>query len=144
MPVPPITQNSVGLDLTARMQLTTTVAASPAGASETIIATLTLNPGPAACSIQSGIMLNGWAAYTLGSTPTSCQLRIRQTNVAGTVVADTGAMTGGHNTAGFLVADDVNGFDSGAGAAVYVLTLTVAGAGSASAVSKLYLLATLI
>lgn len=132
-----IESNIATVDLGARFKVTTTVGASPSGASETIIGTLTFTDFGFA-GVTQGVQVHGWAAYTLGSTPTSCQLRIRQTNISGTVIADTGAMTGGHNTAGFLVADDVNGFDSGAGVGVYVLTLTVAGAGSASTVSKLY------
>jgi hypothetical protein len=143
MPPATIESNIATADLGARFKATTTVGASPAGASETVIGTLTIADFGFA-AVTQGVIVNGWAAYTLGSTPSSCQLRIRQTNIGGTVVGNTGAMTGGHNTAGFLVADDVNGFDSGAGVGVYVLTLTVAGAGSASTVSALYLTAIII
>jgi hypothetical protein len=143
MPVP-IEQSSAGVDLSVRRAIkTVSGGTSPSGASETIIATLTI-PNFGNIPIVTGVELNGWAAYTLGSTPTSCQLQIRQTNVSGAVVGNTGAMTGGHNTAGFLVSDDVNGFDAGAGVATYVLTLTVAGAGSASTVSTCFLGATLL
>lgn len=129
-------------DLSPRMVFSTTVVASPAGASETIIASVTI---PSALLVATGVVLNGWAAYTIGATPTSAQLRIRQTSVAGTIKADTGAMTGGHNTAGFLVADDVNGVDTApADAQIYKLTLTVAGGSSASTVSAVFLQATVI
>lgn len=129
-------------DLSSRFVFSTAVVASPSGASETIIGSVTI---PSGITINTGVWVQGWAAYTLGSTPSSCQLRIRQTSVAGTVVADTGAMTGGHNTAGFLVADDVNGLDTAAAdAQIYKLTLTVAGAGSASTVSKLIVAAVII
>lgn len=138
----PTQQSARFLDLSPRMVTSAAVVASPAGASETIIASITL---PSGLNVNSTVILNGWAAYTLGSTPTSCQLRIRQTSVAGTVKADTGAMTGGHNTAGFLVADDVNGLDAApADAQIYKLTLTVAGAGSASTVSAVFLQATVV
>ena len=126
-------------DLTSRFVFSTTVVASPSGASEAIIGSVQL---PSGLTVNSGVIIGGWAAYTLGSTPTSCQLRVRQTNISGTVVADTGAMTAGHTTAASLAADDVNGVDTApADAQIYKLTLTVAGAGSASTVSKLLLFA---
>lgn len=137
-----VQQSARFTDLSPRFVFSSTVVASPAGASETIIASVAI---PSGIVVNAGVILNGWAAYTLGSTPTSCQLQIRQTNVSGTVKANTGAMTGGHNTAGFLVADDVNGFDTAPGdGQVYKLTLTVAGAGSASTVSAVYLAATVV
>ena len=126
-------------DLSPRIVFSTTVVASPAGAAETIIGSIQLSSG---LTLNQGVLIGGWAAYTLGSTPTSCQLRVRQTSVAGTVVADTGAMTAGHTTAASLAADDVNGVDTAAAdAQIYKLTLTVAGAGSASTVSKILLFA---
>lgn len=143
MPTEPIRGTNLPLDLTPRIQVSTTVVASPAAAAETIIGSLTLaNFG--AITVVSGVLVNGWAAYTTGTAAASCQLRVRRSNVTGTVVADTGAMTGGHNSAGLLVGDDVNGFDSGAGVAVYVLTLQVASATAASTVSAVYLQATVI
>lgn len=138
----PIRYDSQGLDLSKRVQVYNTVDASPAAASETIIATLTLT-GFADTPIVSGIALSGWAAFTVGTSGTAVRLRIRQTNVAGTVKADTGALTGGIAAAA-LVAQDVEGFDSGAGVGVYVLTLTVTGGAAASTVSALKLQAILI
>jgi hypothetical protein len=70
-------------------------------------------------------------------------MRIRQTSVAGTVKADTGALTGGI-AAGNLVAQDVEGLDAGAGVAVYVLTLTIGSGAAASTVSALKLQAILV
>ena len=137
-----VQQSARFTDLSPRFVFSSTVVASPSGASETIIASVTI---PSGLVVNQGVILNGWAAYTIGATPTSCQLRIRQTSVAGTVKADTGAMTGGHNTAAFLVADDVNGFDTApADAQIYKLTLTVAGGSSASTVSAVYLAATVV
>lgn len=141
MPVP-IRYDSQGMDLSKRVQVYTTVDASPSAASETVIATLTL-AGFADTPIVSGIALSGWAAFTVGTSGTAVRLRIRQTSVGGTVKADTGALTGGIAAAA-LVAQDVEGFDSGAGVGVYVLTLTVTAGAAASTVSALKLQATLI
>ena len=139
MPVP-IRYDSQALDLTKRVQVYKTVDASPAAASETIIATLTLT-GFADTAVLSGVLLNAWAAYTVGTSGTAVTLRIRQTNVSGTVVATTGAMT---KTAASLYADDVNGFDAGAGVGVYVFTMQVTSGAAASTVSALLIQATII
>lgn len=142
MPVP-IRFDSINLDQTIRNQITTTVAASPSGSSETVIATLTLNRF-SDIAVVSGILVQGWAAYTVGTSGASVQFRIRQTNVSGTVVANTGAMTGSQHGAGILTSDDVQGFDSGAGVGVYVMTMTVGSGAAASTVSSLVLQATII
>lgn len=139
MPVP-IRYDSQALDLTKRVQVYKTVDASPAAAAETIIGTLTLT-GFADTAVSSGVLLSGWAAYTVGTSGTAVTLRIRQTNVSGTVVASSGAMT---KTAASLYADDVNGFDSGAGVGVYVLTMQVTSGAAASTVSALLIQATII
>ena len=136
----PIRYDSQFLDLTKRVQVYKTVDASPAAASETIIATLTLS-GFADTAVLSGVLLNAWAAYTVGTSGTAVTLRIRQTNVSGTVVATTGAMT---KTAASLYADDVNGFDAGAGVGVYVFTMQVTSGAAASTVSALLIQATII
>ena len=141
MPVP-IRYDSQGLDLSKRLQVYTTVDASPALAAETVIATLTL-AGFADTPVVSGISLSGWAAFTVGTSGTAVRLRIRQTSVGGTVKADTGALTGGI-AAGNLVAQDVEGFDSGAGVGVYVLTLQVTAGAAPSTVSALKLTAILV
>lgn len=136
----PIRYDSQFLDLTKRVQVYKTVDASPAAASETIIATLTLS-GFADTAVLSGVLLNAWAAYTVGTSGTAVTLRIRQTNGSGTVVATTGAMT---KTAASLYADDVNGFDAGAGVGVYVFTMQVTSGAAASTVSALLIQATII
>jgi len=133
----PIRQSALFLDHTPRIAVTTTVVASPTAATETIIASLTV-PNFGDVSVVSGIDLSAWAAFTVGGSGTAVRLRIRQTNVAGTVVADTGALTGGVAAAA-LLAQDVAGFDSGAGVGVYVLTLTVTAAASGSTVSAVKL-----
>ena len=138
----PISYDSQRLDLSKRIQVYTTVDASPAAGAETIIATLVL-AGFADTALISGVELSGWAAFTVGTSGVSARMRIRQTNVSGTVKADTGALTGGI-AAGNLVAQDVEGFDAGAGVGTYVLTLTIGSGAAASTVSALKLRAVLI
>jgi hypothetical protein len=136
MPVA-ISTTSPEIDLSQRAGATTTVVASPALAAETIIASLTLNTDEA---IVSGIMLRGFAAFTVGTSGSAATLRIRRTNVSGTVVATTGALTGGI-AAGNLVAETILGFDTGAAQTgqVYVLTLQITAGGAASTVSAVEL-----
>ena len=141
MPVP-IHDDSQGIDFSKRVQVYATVDASPAAATETVIATLTL-AGFSDTPIQAGVFLFGWAAYTVGGSGASVQFRIRQTNVSGTVKANTGALTGSQHGAGILSADDVNGWDT-APVATYVLTMQVASAVAASTVSALVLGAILV
>lgn len=140
MPVEPIARSILGVDLSARFPVTTTVVASPAAAAETIIASLTV-AGFANIAVVSGIQLTGWAAYTVGTNGTAVTFRLRQTNVAGTVVATTGALT---KTAASLYADDITGTDVGAGVGVYVLTMQVTAGSAASTVSALSLSAVVV
>lgn len=139
MPVP-ISRNAQGDDLQARFPSTTTVGASPAGSAETVIGTLVI-PSFGDTQILSGVSLTGWAAYTVGTSGTAVTLRVRQTNVAGTVVASTGALT---RAAASLNADDVQGVDATPGVGTYVLTMTVTAGAAASTVSALLLRAIVI
>lgn len=141
MPVP-IKADSINLNQLARDAIYTTVDASPSAATETVIATLAI-PSFADIPVISGIRVSGWAALTVGTSGVSIRLRIRQTNVSGTVKADTGVLTGGI-AAGNLVAQDVEGFDSGAGVGTYVLTLTIGSGAATSTVSALVLEARII
>lgn len=120
-------------DLTQRFVATNAVVASPALAAETVIAQLAVTEPE---QILAGVQVDGWAAFTVGATGASARLRIRRTNLAGAVVADTGALTGGVAAAA-LLAQDIAGLDAAPvpTPAVYVLTLTIAGATGASAVS---------
>lgn len=136
----PIHNNVQGEDLTLRFPSTTTVVASPAAAAETIIASLAI-PSFGDTTIISGVVLTGWAAYTVGTSGTAVTLRIRETNVSGTVVASTGALT---RAATNLAADDVNGVDATPGVATYVLTMQVTGGAAASTVSAVLLLAVVV
>jgi len=130
MSVDPIRYAGNQVDLASRFAFSTTVAASPAAAAETIICQVSSPPG---FRSAEAILLDGWAAFTVGTNGTAVRLRIRQTNVAGTVIADSGALTGGIAAAA-LVAQDVAGADTGT-VAVYVLTLQVTAGSAASTVS---------
>ena len=143
MPVEPIHSTLLGVDLTPRVAVTTAITGSPAAASETIIATLNI-ANYANIAVLSGVIVEGWAAYTVGTSGASVQFRIRQTNVAGNVVVNSGALTGSQHGAGILSADDIAGFDSGAGVATYVLTMTVASGAATSTVSAVFLKATIL
>lgn len=136
----PITSNVIHEDLTGRFPYSTTVVASPALAAETIIASLAV-PAFGDTAIQTAVIVTGWAAYTVGTSGTAVTLRLRQTNVAGTVVATTGALS---KTAASLYADDVNGVDATPGVGVYVLTMQVTAGAAASTVSAVLLSAIVI
>lgn len=135
-----ITRSGAGVDLSPRYVRSSTVAASPAAATETTIATLTL---PSNVVQAVGIEVTGWAAFTVGTNGVSTNLRIRQTNTSGTIIAATGAVTA---TAANLVTLSVHGLDT-AGVIpgqVYVLTLTVGSGSAASTVSAVYLRALIV
>lgn len=140
MPANPTRLSALGLDLTPRVFRTTTVAASPTDATETIIASLTITQD---LEIGAGILLFGWGAYTVGANGVSCNLKVRRTNASGTTVAATGAVT---RVAANLAANTVIGFDTGiaSAGAVYVLTATLASATAASTFSGVALTAIVI
>lgn len=138
----PVRLTSDEVDFSQRFQTTAAITGSPAAAAETIVATLNLNTDLA---ITTGVQLWGYAAYTVGATGTAIRLRIRRTNVSGTVVADSGAVTGGVAAAA-LRGDDIQAFDTGAvsPAQTYVLTLQVTGGSGASTVSATQLAALIV
>ena len=140
MPTPPIQFSAAGLDLSPRFFRTDTVAASPSAATETTIATLTIG---SQLAVVSGILLFGYAAYTVGTAGVSVNLKIRQTDTSGTTIKATGATTA---TAANLGSMDLQGFDTAATlpGQVYVLTMTVASANAASTVSAAALYALVI
>lgn len=132
----PIRNNILFTDLSARFQTTQTVQGSPIAASaETIIATLAI-AGFGDTSIVSGVQFDGWAAFTVGTSGTAATLRIRQTNVAGTVVATSGALT---VVAANLVQESVMGFDATPGVATYVMTLQITGGAANTTISAVAL-----
>jgi len=137
-----IVTSALGLDLSPRVIQSVTVAASPSAATETTICTI---PIPAAASQASGILLFGFAAFTVGTSGASANLKIRQTGTSGATIAATGATTGGI-TAGNLVDMNVQGFDT-AGVLpgqVYVLTLTIGSGAAPSTVSAASLVALVV
>lgn len=131
----PINHNIIFDDLSARFVGTSTIAASPAAGSETVIATLTI-PSFGDISQTSGIRLQGFAAVTIGTNGVSANLRIRQTDVNGSVVIATGALT---VVAGNLYAPSILGFDAAPGIKAYALTLTIGSGSASSTVSALHL-----
>lgn len=141
-PAEAIRINGLAIDLSGRFVQSTTVAASPALAAETTICTITL---PSNAAQASGIQLWGFAAFTVGTTGSAVNLRIRQTSTAGTLISSTGAVTAGVAAAA-LMAKNVQGFDT-AGTLpgqVYVLTLQVTGGTAASTVSAAQLTALIV
>lgn len=136
----PIKSNVIFEDLSARFQSTQTVAASPSAGTETTIATLTLaNFNDIA--LVSGIRLEGWAAFTVGTNGVTANLKIRQTSSSGTTVVASGATT---VTAANLLEMSVKGLDAIPGVGVYVLTLLIGSGSAASTVSACDLRAILI
>ena len=121
--------------MTPRIGVSTVVVASPALAAETVIGSLTIADFED-LSVMSGVELTGWCSVTTGTSGVSLQLRIRQTDVSGTVVADSGATD---SSAGTVNVRDVLGFDSGAGVGTYALTLQVASGAAESTVAAVYL-----
>ena len=141
MTIPAVIASAAGLDLSGRYQFSKIVAASPALAAETVIATLT-TPDLGGLSVNQGIYVMGWAAYTVGTSGTAVNLRLRETGTSGSIIAATGALT---KTAAQLYADDVNGLDTaGAGQQVYVLTMQVTSGAAASTVTAVLLTAIII
>lgn len=142
MPSIPIRLASSELDLSQRVVDSTTVVASPAAAAETIICSLTI-PDFNVLAVTQRVYLMGWAAFTVGTNGTAVTFKIRQTNVSGTTIVSTGALTGGV-AATNLMAQDISGSDATPGAAVYVLTMQVTGGSAASTVSATQLLALVV
>lgn len=136
----PIRESVTFEDLSTRLLRYGTVDASPAAAAETVIATLTI-PNFGDLAVVSGIQLRGWLAFTVGTAGVSATLRIRQTNVSGTVVKSSGATT---VTAANLLEMSVSGFDVTPGVSAYALTLTVGSASAASTVSAVELSAIVV
>lgn len=138
----PFRLDSVGIDLSNRLQSYQTVDASPSAGSETIIATLSLS-NFSEMQLAKGVLLMGWAAFTVGTSGANANLKIRQTNVSGSTKAASGATTAGIAAAA-LATLDCSGFDSGAGVGTYVLTLTIGSGAATSTVSACQITAFLI
>lgn len=137
-----IRSDSGGYDLHNRFVFSTAVVASPAAAAETIIAQLTVAEPE---QVISGIWLGGFAAFTVGTSGTAVQLRIRRTSVGGALVVATGALTAGI-VAAALGAQDVEGVDTGPTlpGQIYCLTMQVTAGAATSTVSAVSLKAIVI
>ncbi len=111
--------------------------ASPAAATETIIASLTINQDIA---VDTGVLLWGWAAFTAGTNAVGGQLKLRRTDASGSTVKDSGAVT---VVATKLYAPEIVGFDAFQAQVgqVYVLTLTCASGSAETTVSAVSLIA---
>ena len=133
MPAVPIAESAGGIDLQPRVPVSTKVVASPTAATEVIIAQITLTGDVA---VLRSVIVRGFAAFTVGTAGTAVRLRIRKDSVSGTVVGDSGALTGGV-AAGNLLVENVVGVDASPSntGQVYALTLQVTSATAGSTVS---------
>lgn len=138
----PITASVAGIDLTDRFIENHTVAASPALAAITTVATLTWNP-QSNPTVVKGAFLSCEAALTVGTSGVSILAQIRRTNNTGTVIATTGALTA---TAGNLYSVSCQGIDAVAFSPgqAWVFCLTIASGAAASTVSSVALWATIV
>lgn len=142
MPLP-IQESAANLDLSPRVFKSTAVAASPADATETTVCTLTCTGDIA---VVSGILVIGFAAFTVGTAGVSVNAKIRRTDTSGTTVVATGVTNEGVTAATQLGTRLVLGYDTGPTmpGQVYVLTLTVGSANATSTVSAASLIAVVI
>lgn len=133
MPPVPIRVDGAGVDLSGRLFVSTTVAASPAAAAETVVATVTVSPNLSVTKVQ----LTATLAWTVGASGTAVTLKLRQTDASGTTLYTTGATTA---TAGNLDSKTVAAVDTAPGSGqIYAVTMTVANGAAASTVSAVTL-----
>ncbi len=135
----PINVSAARVDLSTRIAVSTTVAASPAAGTETVIATITGLNFPSIVQ-QVGVIVQGWCAFTVGTNGVTAQLRIYDTSAAtGELIADTGVTTQAV-TATKLTTASVAGLDVEGDQTAYCLTLTIGSGSAASTVSAVQLL----
>ncbi len=139
----PIQESATNLDLSPRIVNSTTIVGSPADNTETIVASITCGGDIA---LIAGVVVFGWVAFTVGTSGTAVNLRIRRTDVNGSTRAATGAVNEGVTAATQLATRQIMAYDTGAvfPNQVYVATLTVTGGAAASTVSAVQLTAFLI
>lgn len=133
-------QSANTLDLGPRVISSSTVVGSPGAATEAIACQIVGIDNQ--LSVSVGVFLSAVVSFTVGTSGTAVRVRIRQgtTAGAGTVIADTGALTGGVAAAA-LLSQDIQGFDTaasgGAGVAStsYHVSLQVTGGAATSTVS---------
>lgn len=128
------------IDLSPRVARTATVVASPADNTETIIASVTVNRNVQAVL---GVLIIAQAAYTVGTSGTSVNLKIRKTDASGSTLYATGAVDIAATKLGdgCLIAVDTSPTLPGQ---VYVLTMTVASGAATSTVSATQIFALVI
>src|SRR6266496_3446213 len=117
----PIQVAGVSVDLSGRWFENHTVVASPAAAAETIICSLTL---PKDLTIAKGVFLEAFAAFTVGTSGTNGNLRIRQTDASGTIIYASGGVTMAAASLQNLGGQGLDAAPSLTGQ-VYVVTLTI-------------------
>jgi len=135
----PITQ--AVQEIGRRVAASSSIVGSPATNAETVVCQIT--GIDAQLPVMTGVYLSGVVSFTVGTSGTAITVRIRTgtTAGAGTVVATSGALTGGV-AAGNLLSQDLQGFDTtsigGAapGTTSYCLTLQVTGGAATSTVSQ--------
>lgn len=137
----PIRVDGASVDLSQRIEKSTTVAASPALAAETVVCTITCAQDIA---VVEGACLWAWVALTVGTDGTDVTVKIRRTGTSGTTLASTGILSA--PAAAELVAFSLSTFDTGPTlpGQVYVVTVTVANASAASTVSGASLVALIV
>jgi hypothetical protein len=138
--VSPIQIGAAGLDLSGRWFESHAVAASPAGAAETTICTVSV---PRGLTVAKGVFLTAVAAFTVGTSGTAGNLRIRQTDTSGTVIYSTGGVTMAAASLQNLTAQGIDQSPAATGQ-VYVVTLTVTAGAAASTVSAVSLFAIVV
>jgi hypothetical protein len=137
----PIRETAEGIDLSPRVQRSTTVAASPAAAAETTVCSVTLTGDIA---VVAGTALIAYVALTVGTNGTDVTVKLRRTDTSGTTVVSSGVLNA--PTAADLVSYSISGFDTGTvmPGQVYVLTVTVANGSAPSTVSAASIVAIVV
>jgi len=142
-------QSANAIDFGPRFATSSTIVGSPSAATETLVAQITGLDGQ--LSVSVGVFLSAALSFTVGTSGTAIRVRIRQgtTAGAGTVIADTGALTGGV-AAGNLLSQDIQNVDTNAvgGTALastsYHVSLTVTAGAAASTVSQANIIALIL
>lgn len=134
-------QSAAYLDQSPRFAQSSAVTGSPAAAAITAVCTLTF-PAFSNLNIATGVQLEGFVAFTVGTNGVTAKLDIRQTGTAGAVIATTGLLT---VVAANLVSFGIQGIDTAPLAAgVWILALTIGSGSASSAVSAAQLQASAI
>lgn len=132
----PIRETAAGMDLSPRVFATATFVGSPANQTEAVVARVTVSGDIA---LVVGVVLVVFLSIRVGTSGTSVRMRLRQTGLAGTVLADTDAIP---ETAGTFVTRLAVALDQAAVLPqVYALTSQTADAVATSTVQQVALVA---